>query len=100
MVQLAFATPVVGWCGWPLLVRGFGSIQRRQLNMFTLIALGVGAAFLYSLAATLDPHAFPADLRDLHGRIGVYFEASAVIIELVLLGQVLELRLRTAVVAR
>ncbi len=94
MVQLAFATPVVGWCGWPLLARGFASIQRRQLNMFTLIALGVGAAFLYSLAATLAPQAFPADLRDAHGRIGVYFEASAVIVELVLLGQVLELKAR------
>jgi len=64
------------------------------LNMFTLIALGVGAAFLYSLAATLAPQAFPADLRDVHGRIGVYFEASAVIVELVLLGQVLELKAR------
>jgi Cu+-exporting ATPase len=94
MVQLALAIPVVGWCGWPLLARGFASIQRRQLNMFTLIALGVGAAFLYSLAATLAPQAFPAEVRDVHGRIGVYFEASAVIVELVLLGQLLELQAR------
>ena len=93
-VQFALSTPVVLWCGWPFLVRGAQSLVRRQLNMFTLIALGVSAAYLYSATAMLAPRLFPADLRDLHGRIGIYFEASAVIIVLVLLGQVLELQAR------
>jgi Cu+-exporting ATPase len=93
-VQFALASPVVVWCGWPFLVRGVKSVSRRSLNMFTLIALGVGAAYLYSVAAVLVPQAFPADLRDDHGEIGVYFEAAAVIIVLVLLGQVLELQAR------
>jgi len=92
--QFALSTPVVFWCGWPLLVRGVASVSRGSLNMFTLIALGVGAAYLYSLAAVLIPQAFPAELRDAHGRIGIYFEAAAVIIALVLMGQVLELRAR------
>jgi P-type Cu+ transporter len=93
-MQLVLASPVVLWCGWPFLVRGVKSVSHRSLNMFTLIALGVGAAYLYSVAAVLLPQAFPADLRDVHGRIGIYFEAAAVIIVLVLLGQVLELQAR------
>ena len=93
-VQFALSTPVVLWCGWPFLVRGVESIRLRQLNMFTLIALGVAAAYVYSVTAILAPQLFPADLRDMHGHIGVYFEASAVIIVLVLLGQVLELQAR------
>jgi Cu+-exporting ATPase len=93
-VQFALSTPVVLWCGWPFLVRGVESVGRRQLNMFTLIALGVSAAYGYSLTAILAPELFPADMRDRHGHIAVYFEASAVIIVLVLLGQVLELRAR------
>jgi Cu+-exporting ATPase len=93
-MQFALASPVVLWCGWPFLVRGVESVSHRSLNMFTLIALGVGAAYLYSVAAVLVPQAFPADLRDVHGRIGIYFEAAAVIVVLVLLGQVLELQAR------
>jgi len=93
-VQFALASPVVLWCGWPFLVRGVKSVSRRSLNMFTLIALGVGAAYLYSVAAVLIPKAFPADLRDMRGQIGIYFEAAAVIVVLVLLGQVLELQAR------
>ena len=93
-MQFALASPVVLWCGWPFLVRGVRSVSRRSLNMFTLITLGVGAAYLYSVAAVLVPQAFPADLRDAHGRIGIYFEAAAVIVILVLLGQVLELQAR------
>jgi Cu+-exporting ATPase len=93
-MQFALSTPVVLWCGWPFLARGVQSIGRRQLNMFTLIGLGVAAAYLYSVTAILAPRLFPSDLRDMHGHIGVYFEASAVIIVLVLLGQVLELQAR------
>jgi len=93
-MQLALASPVVLWSGWPFLVRGVKSVSRRSLNMFTLIALGVGAAYLYSVAAVLVPQAFPADIRDAHGEIGIYFEAAAVIVVLVLLGQVLELQAR------
>jgi Cu+-exporting ATPase len=93
-MQFALSTPVVLWCGWPFLARGVQSIGRRQLNMFTLIGLGVAAAYLYSVTAILAPGLFPSDLRDMHGHIGVYFEASAVIIVLVLLGQVLELQAR------
>ena len=92
-IQFALASPVVLWCGWPFLLRGVNSVSSR-LNMFTLIALGVGAAYLYSVAAVLVPQAFPADLRDAQGRIAVYFEAAAVIVVLVLLGQVLELQAR------
>jgi Cu+-exporting ATPase len=93
-VQFALSTPVVLWCGWPFLVRGVQSVRRGKLNMFTLIALGVTAAYLYSVVAILAPQLFPAELRDMHGHIGIYFEASAVIIVLVLLGQVLELQAR------
>ncbi len=93
-VQFALATPVVLWCGQPLLLRGAESVARRSLNMFSLIALGILAAYAYSVVAILAPQLFPADLHDMHGRVGVYFEASAVITTLVLLGQVLELRAR------
>jgi Cu+-exporting ATPase len=92
-IQAALATPVVLWCGWPFLVRGWASIRNRSANMFTLIALGTGAAYLYSLAATIAPRAFPAAVRE-HGGVGLYFESAAVITVLVLLGQVLELRAR------
>ncbi len=92
--QLALATPVVLWGGWPFFVRGWQSIVHRRLNMFTLIALGTGAAYLYSLVATFAPQLFPASYRSEHGHVGVYFEAAAVIIVLVLVGQVLELRAR------
>ena len=93
-LKLALATPAVLWCGWPFFVRGFASLRSGWLNMFTLIALGTGAAFLYSLVATLAPGLFPAAMRDAHGLIPTYFEAAAVIVALVLLGQVLELRAR------
>ena len=93
-IELALATPVVLWAGWPLLERGGQSIRRLSLNMFTLIGLGVVVSYLYSLAAVLAPQAFPAALRDAHGEVGVYFEVAAVIVTLVLLGQVLELRAR------
>jgi Cu+-exporting ATPase len=93
-VQFALSTPVVLWCSWPLLVRGVESVAHRRLNMFTLITLGVGAAYGYSVTAMLAPSLFPIDMREAHGHIGVYFEASAVIIVLVLLGQVLELGAR------
>lgn len=94
-LQLALATPVVLWGGWPFFVRGSASLIHRRLNMFTLIALGIGIAWLYSLAATLLPGVFPAKLRTMDGWVPVYFEASAVITTLVLLGQVLELRARS-----
>jgi Cu+-exporting ATPase len=93
-LQLAIAVPAVLWCGWPFFVRGFQSIRTGWLNMFTLIALGTGAAFLYSVVATIAPELFPASMRDAHGLIPTYFEAAAVIVALVLLGQVLELRAR------
>ena len=93
-LQLVLATPVVLWAGWPFFVRAWTSVARRHLNMFTLIGLGTGAAYLYSLAATLFPTAVPASFRDHHGAVPVYFEAAAVITVLVLLGQVLELRAR------
>jgi P-type Cu+ transporter len=92
--QLALATPVVLWGGWPFFVRGWRSLLSRSLNMFTLIALGVGVAYLYSIVATLLPEIFPASFRTAHGAVAVYFEAAAVIVTLVLLGQVLELRAR------
>jgi Cu+-exporting ATPase len=94
-IQLALATPVVLWGGWPFFVRGWASLIHRSLNMFTLIALGIGVAWLYSLVATVWPGLFPASLRTLSGRVPVYFEAAAVITTLVLLGQVLELRARS-----
>ena len=93
-VELLLASPVVLWCGWPFFQRGWASLKTRHLNMFTLIALGTGAAYLFSLLATVAPGVFPADLRTAEGQVGVYFEAAAVIITLVLLGQVLELRAR------
>ncbi|MFM9859446.1 heavy metal translocating P-type ATPase [Pseudoxanthobacter sp. M-2] len=93
-VQLALSTPVVVWAGWPFFERGWQSIQTRNLNMFTLIALGTGVAFAYSLVATLAPEVFPPSFRDAHGAVAVYFEAAAVITVLVLLGQVLELKAR------
>jgi P-type Cu+ transporter len=93
-VQLVFATPVVLWAGWPFFVRGAQSIASRNLNMFTLIALGTGVAWIYSIIATATPGLFPPAFRDHHGAVAVYFEAAAVITVLVLLGQVLELRAR------
>lgn len=93
-VLLALATPVVAWAGAPFFVRGFRSLVTRNLNMFTLIAMGTGVAWLYSLVATLAPQRFPQAFRDHHGAVAVYFEAAAVITVLVLLGQVLELRAR------
>jgi len=95
-LELALATPVVLWCGWPFLQRGWQSVVQRNLNMFTLIALGVSVAYLYSMVATLMPGLFPASFRDSNGQVGVYFEAAAIIITLVLVGQVLELRARDA----
>ena len=94
-VQLALATPVVLWCGAPFFRRGWQSLVNRHLNMFTLIALGTGVAYLYSLVATLLPGMFPASFRGPEGGVPVYFEAAAVIVTLVLLGQVLELRARS-----
>jgi Cu+-exporting ATPase len=94
-LELALATPVVLWGGWPFFRRFWASLVHRSLNMFTLIGLGVGVAYLYSLVATVAPGLFPDSFRDLHGRVGVYFEAAAVIVTLVLLGQVLELRARS-----
>jgi len=93
--QLALATPVVLWCGWPFFVRGWQSLVNRNLNMFTLIALGTGLAYAYSVVATLAPGLFPAAFRTHGGEVGLYFEAAAVITVLVLLGQVLELRARS-----
>jgi Cu+-exporting ATPase len=92
--ELILATPVVLWAGWPFFVRGAKSIVNRSLNMFTLIAIGTGAAYLFSLVATLAPQVFPAGFRDAQGHVGVYYEAAAVIVVLVLLGQMLELRAR------
>jgi Cu+-exporting ATPase len=93
-VQLVLATPVVLWAGWPFFERGWQSLVTRNLNMFTLIALGTGVAYLYSLVAVLAPGLFPAAFRGMDGAVAVYFEAAAVITVLVLLGQVLELRAR------
>jgi Cu+-exporting ATPase len=94
LVELLLATPVVLWGGWPLLARGAESVRRRSLNMFTLIGLGVAVAYGYSLVAALAPGLFPAALRDHAGQVGVYFEAAAAIVTLVLLGQVLEVGAR------
>ncbi|MGM0826201.1 MAG: heavy metal translocating P-type ATPase [Pseudomonadota bacterium] len=93
-VQLVLATPVVLWCGWPFFVRGWKSVVSRNLNMFTLIAIGTGVSLIYSLVATLAPQIFPSAFRQEDGAVAVYFEAAAVIVVLVLLGQVLELRAR------
>ena len=93
-LQAFFATPVVLWAGWPFFVRGWQSLVTRKLNMFTLIALGTGAAWAYSAVAALAPGIFPNNFRGPGGEVAVYFEAAAVIVVLVLLGQVLELRAR------
>jgi Cu+-exporting ATPase len=93
--QFAFASPVVLWGGWPFFVRGWASVVNRHLNMFTLIALGVGAAYLFSVVATLAPGAFPESFRAHGDQVAVYYEPAAVIVVLVLLGQVLELRARS-----
>ena len=104
-VQLVLATPVVLWAGWPFFVRGWASVRSRNLNMFTLIAMGTGVAWTYSVIATVAPGIFPASFRNTGagagmgdgmavGTVDVYFEAAAVITVLVLLGQVLELRAR------
>jgi Cu+-exporting ATPase len=93
-IELALATPVVLWGGWPFFVRGWQSVVNRSLNMFTLIGLGTGVAYAYSVVATVVPGIFPASFRDAHGEVAVYFEAAAVIVTLVLLGQVMELRAR------
>lgn len=95
-IQLALATPVVLWSGWPFFVRGWHSIVNRSLNMFTLIGLGVSVAYVYSVVATFLPQIFPASFRDHMGNVPVYFEAAAVITTLVLLGQVLELKARSS----
>ncbi|WP_347238243.1 copper-translocating P-type ATPase [Rhodococcus sp. SMB37] len=93
-IQFVLATPVVLWAGWPFFVRGRNSIRTRSLNMFTLIAMGTGVAWVYSVVATLAPGIFPDEFRQMDGSVAVYFEAAAVITTLVLLGQVLELRAR------
>ncbi len=93
-IQLVLATPVVLWAGWPFFVRGYRSVLTRNLNMFTLIAMGTGVAWLYSVVATAAPGIFPQQFREHDGAVAVYFEAAAVITVLVLLGQVLELRAR------
>jgi Cu+-exporting ATPase len=93
-LQFALTTPVVLWAGWPFFKRGWNSVVTRHLNMFTLIAIGVGAAFIFSAVAMLAPHLFPQNMQH-GGRVAIYFEAAAVIVVLVLLGQVLELRARS-----
>lgn len=93
-VELILGTPVILWAGWPFFVRGAKSVINRSLNMFTLIAMGVGAAYVFSVAAVLMPDIFPDGFRDPEGNVGVYFEAGAVIVVLVLLGQVMELGAR------
>ena len=95
-IQFVLATPVVLWAGWPFFVRGWQSVVTRNLNMFTLIAMGTGVAWVYSVVATVLPAAFPSTFRGHDGAVAVYFEAAAVITVLVLLGQVLELRAREA----
>jgi len=94
-LEFFLATPIVLWAGWPFFVRGWASVVQRNLNMFTLIALGVGVAWLYSLIAMLFPEIFPATMLSTEGTVAVYFEAAAIITALVLLGQVLELRARS-----
>ena len=94
-LQLVLSTPVVWWCGWPFFQRAWISVVQRSPNMFTLIALGVGAAFVYSLAATLVPDSFPDEMRTVHGAVPAYFDTAAVVTVLVLLGQVLEIRARS-----
>jgi Cu+-exporting ATPase len=93
-IEFALGTPVVLWCGWPFLTRGWSSFRTRNLNMFSLIAIGVMASYLFSIVAVLTPEIFPDGFRDAQGNVGVYFEAAAVIVTFVLLGQVLELSAR------
>ncbi len=93
-IEVMLGTPVVLWCGWPFLARGWSSFRTMNLNMFSLIAMGVATAWLFSMVAVLAPGMFPEGFRDAEGHVGVYFEAAAVIVTLVLLGQVLELRAR------
>src|SRR5690606_14912362 len=95
-VELALAVPVCTWAAWPFFVRFARSLANRSLNMFTLIGLGVGVAFGYSVVAVLAPGIFPAAFRMHDGTVGTYFEAAAVITTLILLGQVLELRARSS----
>jgi len=94
-IQLALATPVVLWCGWPLLLRGWQSVLNKSLNMFSLIALGVSVAYIYSVIAAIFPGLFPESFKTHGGQVGVYFEAASVIVALILLGQVMELRARS-----
>src|SRR5882724_4368130 len=94
-LELALATPVVLWGGWPFFERAVGSVVRRSLNMFTLIGLGVAVAYAYSVVATISPGLFPPSFHEVGGGVGVYFEAAAAIVTLVLLGQVMELRARS-----
>jgi Cu+-exporting ATPase len=94
-IEFALATPAVLWCGWPFFVRGWQSLVHRSLNMFTLIALGTGTAYIYSVFAALVPQMFPASFRGEGGQVGLYFEPAVVITALVLLGQVMELRARS-----
>ncbi len=94
-IEFTLATPVVLWAGWPFFERGWESVRHRSPNMFTLIAIGAGSAYLYSVAAVVAPGIFPASFRDMSGNLGLYFEAAAVITVLVLLGQVLELKARS-----
>jgi P-type Cu+ transporter len=93
-IEFVLATPVILWSGWPFFERGYNSFRSLNLNMFSLIAMGVGAAFLFSVVAVVMPEIFPAGFRNAEGHVGVYFEAAAVIVTLVLLGQVMELRAR------
>ena len=93
-IQLVLATPVVLWAGWPFFERAWASLVNRSLNMFTLIAMGTGVAWVYSVVATVAPGLFPPAFRGPDGAVAIYFEAAAVITVLVLLGQVLELRAR------
>lgn len=95
-IQLALTSPIVLWAGWPFFERGWASVRSAKLNMFTLISIGVGAAFAYSVVATLKPDWFPSSFRMMGGTVPVYYEAAGVVVALVLLGQVLELRARAA----
>ncbi len=93
-IEFVLATPVILWAGWPFFVRGYHSFRTMNLNMFSLIGMGVAAAYVFSIVAVMAPGVFPAGFRDAAGNVGVYFEAAAVIVTLVLLGQVMELRAR------
>lgn len=94
LIELVLATPVVLWSGWPFFVRGYNSFRTLNLNMFSLISMGISAAYLFSIVAVVAPELFPEGFRDINGNVGVYFEAAAVIVVLVLLGQMMELRAR------